>query len=237
MLLLFISAKHFNDFLERFFFKAITPTILVLIIIYLLKFKECKFKKFNGFSYLVLFYALTDLLLRLYYTFILDMDNQTRYFNVQAILYLIPAALAWEFLYESSKIKKQRFLIITCMIIFLFGAIRSIRPKWDNPEYEIFAQIIQDDPVELKYAYRLREDDHGIISFRRAVRLSYYAGVYRTRDLDIERIATEGNCYVISHKAYKKALFYQLNLIKSVTDNSGKSFFLYKAIKTVSLPD
>ena len=237
MLLLFISAKHFNDFLERFFFKAITPTILILIIIYLLKFKECKFKKLNGFAYLVLFYGFTDLLLRLYYTFILDMDNQTRYFNVQAIFYLIPAALAWEFLYESSKIKRQRFLIITCMIIFLFGAIRSIRPKWDKPEYEVFAQIIQNDPVELKYAYRLKKNEDGDIYFKQAVRLSYYAGIYRKKVLDVKRMTAEGSCYVVTNKTYKKALSYQLELVESVTNNSGKNFFLYKAIKAVPLQD
>ena len=140
---------------------------------------------------------ISDLFLRLYYTFINNMENQTRYFFIQAIFYLIPAAAAFEFLSVRGDKKRRLFVFITYAAIFLISCILSFRPKWNKPEYELFAKIVAQDSREPKYIFKLNDRDGGGV-LERDLRSSYYAGIFTNDSIhNLEELKSAGVCYVI----------------------------------------
>ena len=231
--LLFIDAKNFNDFIERFFINAVSPPILLLLVVFCISYKKTIFKQIKPDTYLVVLYLLTDLSLRLYYTFLLNMENQTRYFLIQAIFYLIPAALAWEYLSESKKINREKFYIISCCVIFLFGSIISLRPKWDKPEYEVFGKIIKADPKKYKHVVTVDEEDDGSLSFEDDVRLAYYSGIYKDKRIQMHVLGDDGSYYFVTEKPFSRIGDHSVELIKDLIDDGNKKY-LYKVVSQVS---
>ena len=91
-----IELKLVSDFFERFLLNAVTPIILIFLIVYIIKCKKTKLFEIKPTALFLISYVFIDLLIRVYYTFFLGMENQTRYFMIQVLFYLIPAAIAWE---------------------------------------------------------------------------------------------------------------------------------------------
>ena len=152
------------------------------------------------------------------------MENQTRYFLVQAIFYLIPASLGWEFLISKKPEKKKNITITVCLIIFLFGTVKSLKPKWNNPEYEQFAMIIKQDPAKLKYVLEVKKEENGKFSINNDYRSLYYAGIYRDKDLEKRVIKEKGTIYFITKENFDEINGRKVNLISSYESKK----FLYK---------
>lgn len=221
---LLIDAKSFSDFIERFFINAITPPILILLLILIIYHKKIQLKAIKPFVLILILYLTVDLLLRLYYTFVLNMENQTRYFLVQAIFYLIPASLGWEYLISKNPEKKKNISIAICLIVFLFGSIKSLKPKWNNPEYEQFGMIIKKDPAKYKYVYEIKRDDNGELKLDKDYRSLYYAGIYRDNELRRKIHSGRGAIFYISKYKLEEVNGEKAELVSSYKDKK----FLYR---------
>lgn len=228
--LAFIDSKNFSDFIERMFMNAVTPPIIILLIVFLFKYKKMEIKVSKPFCLILVFYVAMDLFLRLYYTFILNMENQTRYFLIQAIFYLIPAAAAYEFIVKKSKTDKNKISVIICAVIFLYGAIMSLKPKWDKPEYEVFGALVAQDPAEYKYIEELKENKDGSLTADNDYRLAYYSGIYRRKDIFKLILNHGGSIYYVGEKKYDSYGNYKLEKISEVENRKGDKKYLFKAV-------
>ena len=228
--LLFIDAKNFGDFIERFLMNAVTPPILLLLIYGIIKYKNLELKPSKSFCWILISYVGFDLFLRLYYTFLLNMENQTRYFMIQTIFYLIPAAASWQVIVKKIKPDKQYVTVILCSVIFLFGAIKSIKPEWDKPELVKFTKIVKEDPAKFKYLEELKVEEDGSLRENNDYRLLYYSGIYRDRELKKNILTKGGSLYYIVEAKLSKIGNYEVKLISELDDDGDKKY-LYKVIK------
>lgn len=157
------------------------------------------------------------------------MENQTRYFLIQSIFYLIPASMAWEYLSESKKINREKFYIFSCCVIFLFGSIVSLRPKWNKPEYEVFGKIIKEDPKRYKHVVAVDVEDDGSLSFEDDVRLAYYSGIYKDKRIPMHVLGDDGSYYFVTDKKFSIIGDHTVKLIKDLIDDGDKKY-LYKVV-------
>lgn len=228
-----IELKLVSDFFERFLLNAVTPIILILLIVYIIKCKKTKLFEIKPTALFLISYVFIDLLIRVYYTFFLGMENQTRYFMIQVLFYLIPAAIAWEYLSESKKINREKFYMISCCVIFLFGCIISLRLKWDKPEYEVFSKIIKADPKKYKHVVTVDEEDDGSLSFEDDVRLAYYSGIYKDKRIPMHVLGDDGSYYFVTERPFSRIGDHSVELIKDLIDDGDKKY-LYKVVSQVS---
>ena len=148
---------------------------------------------------------------------------------IQTIFYLIPAAAAWQFIVKKSKTGKQYVSIVICSIIFLFGAIKSIKPEWDKPELVKFTRIVKNDPAKFKYIEELKIEDDGSLRENNDYRLLYYSGIYRDRELKKNILTKGGNLYYIAEAELDKIGNYDVEEISQINDD-GDIKYLYKVI-------
>jgi hypothetical protein len=222
-----ISALHLKEFWEKFFLKGLTPFLLILIIYFFLNFKKIKPEFRRGIGVFLILIGLFDFAMRMHYTFILDRDNNTRYFLIQIILWTFPAALAFDFFLRKKTAEAQKkILYISCILFCLFSAIINIKPKWFRQEYIVFSEIIEKDPAINKYAFEYDEED----GLEEEVRLNYYSGIYKLTDAE----KFTGTSYIVSKKKYDKILEDDVELVKEIKGSKKKTLYLYKTNKKIS---
>ena len=158
----------------------------------------------------------------MHYTFILDRDNNTRYFLVQIVSLTIPASLGLVYFLKSKEaVIQQKILYGFCTLIFLYSAIDNGRPKGWRPEYTEFSRIIQNDTSNIKYAFEF--EDGFLIEEKR---LNYYSGIKMKTYNELEKY--EGTAFIYSEKELEGFEGFKLLKLSEIDGYKKRRVYLYK---------
>ena len=127
------------------------------------------------------------------------------------------------------KTGKQHVSIVICSLIFLFGAIKSIKPEWDKPELVKFTKIVKNDPAKFKYIEELKVEEDDILLESHDYRFLYYSGLYRDRKLKNNILIKGGVLFYVVKIELDKIGNYDVEEISQINDD-GDIKYLYKVI-------